>query len=85
MSEQTGIVESTTTTTSKPNDPSTIGTVSVRAWLAVLITVTICVNWTANMIMASLGYTSVNIVIPEPLYSAFTMVLGMYFGQALKK
>lgn len=85
MSEQTEIIESTTTTTNKPNDPSTIGTVSVRAWLAVLITVTICANWTANMIMASLGVTSVNIVIPEPLYSAFTMVLGMYFGQALKK
>jgi hypothetical protein len=57
----------------------------VRAWLAVLITVTICGNWTANMVMASLGYTSVNIIIPEPLYSAFTMVLGIYFGQSMKK
>lgn len=64
---------------------STAFNVSVRAWLAMLITVTICGNWTANMVMASLGYTSVNIVIPEPLYSAFTMVLGIYFGQAIKK
>jgi hypothetical protein len=70
--------------TTKP-DHSTVGNVSVRAWLAVLITITICANWTANMVMASLGYTSVNISIPEPLYSAFTMVLGMYFGQAMKK
>ena len=86
MSEQTETIEKTTSDTSKPSsDPSTIGSVSVRAWLAVMITVTICANWTANMVMASLGYTSVNIIIPEPLYSAFTMVLGMYFGQALKK
>lgn len=79
MSEQTEFVEA-----QKPNS-STVNNVSVRAWLAILITITICGNWTANMIMASLGYTSVNITIPEPLYSAFTMVLGIYFGQALKK
>lgn len=85
MSEQTEIIETTKTSVGKPNDPSTIGSVSVRAWLAVLITITICANWTANMTMAALGLTSTNIVIPEPLYSAFTMVLGMYFGQALKK
>lgn len=80
MSEQTEIIEK-----EKANAPSAAMNISVRAWLAILITVTICGNWTANMVMASLGYTSVNIVIPEPLYSAFTMVLGIYFGQALKK
>lgn len=70
----------------QPNgkDTSSVAGVSVRAWLALLITITICSNWTANMVMASLGVTSVNIVIPEPLYSAFMMVLGMYFGQAKK-
>jgi len=82
MNDQTEVVESKKTTHS---EPSAVGTVSVRAWLAVLITITICGNWTANMIMASLGITSVNITIPEPLYSAFTMVLGIYFGQAIKK
>lgn len=85
MSEQTETIEKTTTDNPKLNsDPSTIGSVSVRAWLAVLITVTICGNWTTNMILASFGITSTNIVIPEPLYSAFMMVLGMYFGQAKK-
>lgn len=73
------------TTQPPAKDVSTVGSVSVRAWLAILITITICGNWTANMTMAALGYTSVNITIPEPLYSAFTMVLGMYFGQAMKK
>lgn len=82
MNEQTEITESTTVTR---KEPSAVGSVSVRAWLAVLITITICGNWTANMVMASLGLTSVNIVIPEPLYSAFTMVLGIYFGQSMKK
>lgn len=82
MSDQTEITTSTKTTNL---DPSSVANISVRAWLAVLITITICGNWTANMVMASLGITSVNIVIPEPLYSAFTMVLGIYFGQAIKK
>lgn len=68
----------------RDNGISTIGSVSVRAWLALIITVAVTVNWTANMVMASLGITSVNIVIPEPIYSAFMMVLGMYFGQAKK-
>lgn len=68
----------------KDNGISTLGSVSVRAWLALIITLAVVVNWSANMVMASLGYTSVNIVIPEPIYSAFMMVLGMYFGQAKK-
>lgn len=59
--------------------------VSVRAWLALIITGTVCVNWTANTVMVSLGYTSANIVIPEPLYSVFVGVIGIYFGQQLKK
>lgn len=69
----------------KESSASAVGNVSIRAWLAIIITITICGNWTANMFMASLGYTSVNISIPEPLYSAFMMVLGMYFGQAKKQ
>lgn len=77
MSEQTEFTQRDKT--------STFVGVSIRAWLALLITFTICGNYTANMIMASLGYTSVNIVIPEPLYSAFMMVLGIYFGQSVKK
>jgi hypothetical protein len=59
--------------------------ISIRAWLALLITGTVCANWTANTVMVSLGYTSANIVIPEPLYSVFVGVIGIYFGQQLKK
>lgn len=64
---------------------STINNISVRAWIAIIITLAVTLNWTANMTMAALGYTSTDIVIPEPIYSAFMMVLGMYFGQATKK
>jgi len=59
--------------------------ISIRAWLALIITGTVCVNWTANTVMVSLGMTSSNIVIPEPLYSVFVGVIGIYFGQQLKK
>lgn len=69
----------------KPANGSTMFGVSVRAWLALLITGTVCINWSANTIMVSLGYTSSNIVIPEPLYSVFVGVIGIYFGQQLKK
>lgn len=71
-------------TIQSPENTSTYNNISVRAWLALIITLAVVVNWTANMTMAALGYTSVNIVIPEPIYSAFMMVLGMYFGQAKK-
>lgn len=64
---------------------SSVNNISVRAWLAIIITLAVVLNWSANMTMAALGYTSTNIVIPEPIYSAFMMVLGMYFGQATKK
>ncbi len=69
----------------EPKAASAVNNISVRAWLAIIITLAVVLNWTANMTMAALGYTSVNIVIPEPIYSAFMMVLGMYFGQATKK
>ncbi len=79
------VTEKTTEVIGDGANASNMFGVSIRAWLAILITVTICANWTANMVMAMLGYTSVNITVPEPLYSAFTMVLGIYFGQQLKK
>jgi xanthosine utilization system XapX-like protein len=46
---------------------------------------TVCGNWTANTLMVSLGYTSANITVPEPLYSVWVGVIGIYFGQQLKK
>ena len=73
-----------TTKEGATNGSSFLG-ISIRAWLALIITGTVCVNWTANTFMVSMGYTSANIVIPEPLYSVFVGVIGIYFGQQLKK
>lgn len=68
-----------------PVNGSEVFGVSVRAWLALIITLTVCGNWTANTLMVSLGYTSANITVPEPLYSVWVGVIGIYFGQQLKK
>jgi hypothetical protein len=66
-----------------PNGSSIFG-VSVRGWLALLLCGTVCAITTTNIVMACLGLTSVNIVIPEPLYSGFMTALGFYLGQSKK-
>jgi hypothetical protein len=76
--------EQNTDFTKLPNGSAVFG-VSIRAWLALIITMTVCGNWTANTLMVSLGYTSANITVPEPLYSVWVGVIGIYFGQQLKK
>lgn len=63
---------------------STIFGVSVRGWLAIMLTGTICLSYLSQQVMASLGWTSVNVVIPEPLYSGFIAALGFYLGQTKK-
>ena len=54
-----------------PGDSQLIG-VSVRAWLAILLTITVCV-------MALLA-----LKVEEPLYTLATIALGFYFGQKNK-
>ncbi len=63
-----------------PNGSSIFG-VSVRGWLALLLTATVCAMCTASSVFVSLGWTSANITIPEPLYSGFMTALGFYLGQ----
>ena len=46
--------------------------VSIRGWLAIILTLTAC----------TMSY--LNVVIIEPLYSAFLLSLGFYFGQKEK-
>lgn len=77
MSEQTDFVSK------EPNGSYILG-VSVRGWLALMLTFTVCTIVAGNILMASLGYTSVNVTVPEPLYSGFMTALGFYLGQ-LKK
>lgn len=56
--------------------------VSIRAWLAIILTGTVCGIVTTNIILACLGYTSTTVTIPEPLYSGFMIALGAYFSQS---
>lgn len=67
-----------------PDKSSTIAGVSVRGWIVVIIVLSVCGNWIANTLMVSLGYTSANMTVPEPIYSVFIAVISYYFGQ-LKK
>lgn len=60
---------------------SSIFNVSVRAWIALIVTCTVCLCFVFNIVMAVLGYTSATVTIGEPLYGAFGLVLGLYFGQ----
>lgn len=50
-------------------DHSTIAGVSVRAWLAILTTATVC------------GMSMGGIKVEEPLYTLVGMIIGFYFAQ----
>lgn len=69
MDEETQIISKPLNATE--ND-SRVGGVSVRAWLATMLTVTVC-------IMALL-----TLKVEEPLYTMATIALGFYFGQKNK-
>ena len=49
---------------------SQVYAISVRAWLAILITITIC------------GLAVLGIKVEEPLYTLSVMVLSFYFGKS---
>ena len=55
-----------------PTDESVAFGVSMRGWLAMLITLTVC------------GMSMMNIVVVEPLYTLCTVAIGFYFGQKSK-
>lgn len=55
--------------TEEPGGESHIMRVSVRAWIVMLLVVTLC-------IMSGLG-----IQVSEPLYTVVTVAVGYYFGQ----
>ena len=95
MNEETTITQKVTeTTTDKPpaND-SSVGGVSIRAWIAVILVLTICsthlVVAVATMIDAvskgDFGKVGTYTTVSEPLYSLVTLAVGFYFGQKVTK
>jgi len=78
----------------KPNGAdSTIAGVSIRAWLATALVVTICANHLAITIGTMIEAVSTRdfsrvgtfTTVGEPLYSMAVAALGFYFGQKASK
>lgn len=63
----------------KPEKPNASGSrseafgISVRGWLAIMLTITIC------------SMSLMQIVVTEPMYSIATFAIGFYFGQKTVK
>lgn len=55
--------------------------VSVRAWLAIVLTITVCVINIGPMLLSAVKVSVTECVVEEPLYSAFLIALGFFFGQ----
>ena len=64
-----------TTITHKEPESRVIG-VSVRGWIALLLTATVC----AMNLIPQFG-NAIPVKIEEPLYSGWLLALGFYFGQ----
>lgn len=84
MTEDTTIIQKSSVSAGTGNGSSIAG-ISVRGMLALILTVTVCGITATNIVMACLGYTSVDVKIPEPLYSGFMTALGFYLGQKATK
>ena len=61
------------------NNDSNLFGVSMRAWLAMIIVGTVCVQGLSETAVALINKTSC--MVEEPLYSMAMMALGFYFGQ----
>jgi hypothetical protein len=57
---------------------------SVRAFLVLILVVTLCLMQLANMFLSYLVSGEIVLDIKEPFYSAVTVSLGYYFGQNSK-
>jgi hypothetical protein len=58
---------------------SVLGGISVRAWLALIIVLTVCIMSLVSAI--AVVRRGEEITISEPLYSMAVLALGFYFGQ----
>lgn len=70
-----------TTFTGKPEPESRVMGVSVRGWIALLLTSTVCAMNLAALWPTLHGVSQFVLKIEEPLYSGWLLALGFYFGQ----
>ncbi len=88
MNEETAMV----TRQGAPKD-STLAGVSIRAWLAVILVVTVCTTHFAIVLAVLVEAITAHdfakvgtfTTIGEPLYSMSVAALGFYFGQKVTK
>jgi len=97
MNEETTIITKSETASSSNgsllNPDSTIGGVSIRAWLATILVLTVCANHlfitVATLIEAVIHRDFAKVgtftTVGEPLYSMSIAALGFYFGQKVTK
>ena len=81
MNEETTI---TTRATDQPAQDSRLLGVSVRAWLAIMLTATVCAMNLISLWPQLNGAAAFVFKIEEPLYSGWLLSLGFYFGQKNK-
>lgn len=71
---------------------SSIGGISIRAWLAAILVITICLNHLGVTLATVIDAVRTNdftkigtfTTVGEPLYSMAVAALGFYFGQKTK-
>lgn len=64
---------------------SMIAGVSVRAWLALILIVTVCLATVAKFVIAVIKQDASLLEITEPLYTMGGMALAYYFGASNKQ
>lgn len=67
-----GKQKTSTVTVQTGNSESQFANVSVRAWIALIVVVSIC------------GMSAFSIEVKEPLYTLGGLIVGFYFGQKTK-
>ena len=68
----------------QPVSDSQVLGVSVRAWLAIMLTATVCIMNLVALWPSLHGLNQYVLKIEEPLYSGWLLSLGFYFGQKNK-
>lgn len=92
MADDTTILTKTTNGITVAHDSAVFG-VSVRAWIAIILVLTICVSYLAVVIgvvfdaVKTKDWSRVGTFanVGEPLYSMSVAALGFYFGQKTNK
>lgn len=87
------MADTDTVFTTKPEAGSALFGISIRGWIALMLTASVCSNQLAvtaaalvNAIQTKdLSHLGTFSTIGEPLYSMGVAALGFYFGQAQKK